>query len=72
MYFLKPNKQHLMIYEKIARSIKSVTGQINMAERRRANLTQEQLDLLNRRKAYKKVSWIIKMLFILILNKDEK
>lgn len=43
-----------------------------MAERRRANLTLEQLDLLNRRKAYKKVSWIIKMLFILILNKDEK
>lgn len=35
------------------KTIKSVTGQINLAERRRANLTQEELDLLNYRKGYK-------------------
>ena len=41
------------VRERLNKTIKSITGQIDQAEGRRASLTQERIDLLNYRKGYK-------------------
>lgn len=56
------------VREQLAKSIRSVTGQINLDKGRREQLTPEQLGVLENRKAYKKALVNYKNSFIAYLR----